>query len=89
MSVIKPESGCAYLGLKQKHDFISQTMDYRIAVVEVYGEMPEESISGLKTSKNIKKFNKTNLPKERLLQLILNKLTQLKRKQSTQNLTKY
>lgn len=64
-------------------------MDYRIAVVEVYGEMPEESISGLKTSKNIKKFNKTNLPKERLLQLILNKLTQLKRKQSTQNLTKY
>lgn len=64
-------------------------MDYRITVVEVYGEMPEESISGLKTSKNIKKFNKTNLPKERLLQLILNKLTQLKRKQSTQNLTKY
>lgn len=35
--------------------FMSQTMDFRIIVVEVYMEMPEESIAGLETSKNIKK----------------------------------
>jgi hypothetical protein len=56
MSVVKPESGCAHLEVKQKHGFMSQSTDFRITALQVYVEMPEESISDLVTSKNIKNF---------------------------------
>lgn len=49
MSVIKPESRCAHLELRQKHDAMSHTMGDR-----VYTEMAEESISGLEAAKNMK-----------------------------------